>query len=63
LELAPQRVSTFLVLVNQELLKADYWAALRAIRGYEDEAPWIDGYFIDFKEAAEEALREEFGGS
>ncbi len=63
LELAPQRVSTFLVLVNQALLKADYWGALRIIKEYEDEAPWTEGHFIAFKEAAQDGLREEFGGT
>jgi hypothetical protein len=58
LELAPQRVSTFQVLANQELIKADYFGALRIIEEYEAEAPWTRRYFVGFKEAAQDGLRE-----
>ena len=56
LALAPQRVSTFQVLANQELLKADYRGALRVIEEYEAEAPWTAPYFIGYKEAARDGL-------
>ena len=58
-EHAPQRVYTYLLRAQQEVIQGNYREAMRISEEWEALAPWAAGYLRDVKGAAEIGLRYE----
>ena len=55
-ELAPERVQTHQILVQQELIKGNYREGIRIAEAYVARAPGTERYFRGLTEAAKQAL-------